>query len=356
MDSLTYYNKSIAHAEKGSEARAIAYANRSMVCLRLELYKECLVNIRLARESNCPERLVEKLDRREAMATDKPNSSLLMPREDVKLKLSYKCHANVPQMAECLELRRNAEFGRHVVTNRKLMAGDVVMIEEPFAAKLRDDYRFSWCAHCFDWNPFTLIPCEGCTVTMYCSEECLSKAHQQYHRYECAVVRDVSRMSAKRDECGLGLHTVAKAIGLFDHDLEAMKEHLNGLDESKVDAFTMDWRTATPIDVYNTVYVLSTNQALRRRKDLTMQIFFATIIHQLMLERTELGSICATSAEKNKILFDLILRHWQISQINGIRMFHLLNSHETDLQHHAFTQFSLSTFFDLVGVHVMYCY
>uniref|UniRef100_A0A182S051 MYND-type domain-containing protein n=1 Tax=Anopheles funestus TaxID=62324 RepID=A0A182S051_ANOFN len=318
-----YYNHSIAHAEKGSEERAIAYANRSFVCLQYERYEECLVNIRLARESNCPERLMEKLNRREAAALDgllKPHTDTGIEREDVdELKLSYNSHKNVPQMVECLELHRNEEFGRHVVTTRKLKAGDILMIEKPFATMLYDDVGHLRCAHCHDIKPLILIPCEGCTMAMYCSEECLSKAHGQYHRYECAMLKDLWRICGDKDMRGMaGIRTVATAIALFDHDLDEMKDHLNGLDESKVNAFTMDWRTATPKDMYDTVHVLSTNQALRSRKEQAMQILFATIIHQLMLERTELGEICATNAENRKLLFDLILRHWQISQVNSI--------------------------------------
>uniref|UniRef100_A0A182W8W8 SET domain-containing protein n=1 Tax=Anopheles minimus TaxID=112268 RepID=A0A182W8W8_9DIPT len=152
---------------------------------------------------------------------------------------------------------------------------------------------------------------------MYCSEECLSKAHQ-FHRYECAVVRDIRRICGNAEKEGmLALQTVAKAIALFDQDLEAMMKHLNnGLDGSKVNAFVIDWRTATPKDAYNTVHVLSTNQTLRSRKNLALQIYCATIVHHLMLERTELRAICVTNAEKSKLLFDLILHHWQIAQVN----------------------------------------
>ncbi|XP_052891914.1 SET and MYND domain-containing protein 4-like [Anopheles moucheti] len=336
---LTYYNESIVCAEKYSEERAIAYANRSLVCLQLERYADCLENIRLARESNCPERLVEKLNRREAMAKEgllKPNSATVIPGEQAEeLKLSYNCHPKIPQMVECLEVRRNAEYGRHVVTNRKLKAGDVVIIEKPFATMLHEDFRYLRCANCHDSNLLTLIPCEGCSFTMYCSEECLSKAHQQYHRYECGILHELWQIAGDTRFGMAGLRTVATAIALFDHDLDAMKEHLDRLDESKVNAFTMDWTTATPKDVYNTVHVLSTNQALRSRKELCLHVFIASIIHQLMLERTELGAMCATSAEKTRLLFDLILRHWQVAQVNSISLTSLdSNSFEITLKRH----------------------
>uniref|UniRef100_A0A182MX98 SET domain-containing protein n=1 Tax=Anopheles dirus TaxID=7168 RepID=A0A182MX98_9DIPT len=113
---------------------------------------------------------------------------------------------------------------------------------------------------------------DRCTVDMYCSEECLSKAYREYHRYECPIIRDLRRITTPY--AWTALRTVAKAIASFDHDLEAIKEHLDGLDTSKVNAFTMDWNTATSKDVYNTMHVLWTNQNLDRRAILSLDIFF----------------------------------------------------------------------------------
>uniref|UniRef100_A0A182W9M9 SET domain-containing protein n=1 Tax=Anopheles minimus TaxID=112268 RepID=A0A182W9M9_9DIPT len=327
IEALKYYNESITFSEKGSEERALAYGNRSTICLELRRYEDCLENIRLARESNYPERLAEKLNNREnyakqALEKDKTKKKKINKnparrtheQAERQLKLSYSAHENMPQVANCLQLQRNEQFGRHVVTNHRLNVGDVVMIDKPFVTVLDDLLRYIRCAYCYHETIFTLIPCEGCTLAMYCSEDCLSKAHQQYHRYECAVIRDMWRI------CGdipvIALRTIALAIDAFDHDLEALKEHIECLDETGVNTFTMDWKTATQKNIYDTVHILTTNQHLRRRKDLAYRIFLATIVHQLVMERTELGAICEVNAETKKLLFDLMLRYLQISQCN----------------------------------------
>uniref|UniRef100_A0A182SCC3 Uncharacterized protein n=1 Tax=Anopheles maculatus TaxID=74869 RepID=A0A182SCC3_9DIPT len=67
-EALKYYNEAIAFAQKGSADRAFVYANRSIICLEQEMYAECLVNIRLARESNYPKRFDGILAVREAKA------------------------------------------------------------------------------------------------------------------------------------------------------------------------------------------------------------------------------------------------------------------------------------------------
>uniref|UniRef100_A0A182TAJ5 MYND-type domain-containing protein n=1 Tax=Anopheles maculatus TaxID=74869 RepID=A0A182TAJ5_9DIPT len=343
--ALTLYNESIAYAEKGSEDRALAYANRASVCLQFRRYEDCLVNVRLARESNYPSRHAEKLNKREEIAKNglakkNTNDGTVAPDEDCAtrndrkkavetLKLSYSAHANVPQVAECLQLRHDTTFGRHVVTNRALKAGDVVMIEKPFLSVLDSNLHYIRCAYCHDERAFTLIPCEGCTTAMYCSEQCLSNAHQQFHRYECGALRDLSQNGCETLR-SLGLRATAVAITTFGHDLDALKTHLEGLDESKVNAFTMDWNTATQKDIYNTVHVLSTNQENRNRKFLARDIFQCTIMHQLMLERTELGAICQADSKKARLIFDLILRHRMICHANLLAMWGTPVMNESD--------------------------
>ncbi|XP_052902185.1 SET and MYND domain-containing protein 4-like [Anopheles moucheti] len=250
IEAIKYYNESITLAEKGTEERALAYGNRSIVCLELHQYEDCLKNIRLARESNYPARLAGKLKKREAdakqalaKATKNTKGSTTPANEPAQreLKLSYTGHENMPHVAKCLQLQQNDEYGRHVVTDRPLNPGDIVMIDKPFVTVLEDPLRYVRCAYCYHETTFTLIPCEGCTVAMFCSEECLSKAHQQYHRYECAVIGDILRCSANTIPV-MAIRTIALAITTFDHDLKSLKTHLDSLDESRLNAFTMNWK------------------------------------------------------------------------------------------------------------------
>ncbi|EAA05164.2 AGAP011267-PA, partial [Anopheles gambiae str. PEST] len=319
IEAIKLYNESIAFSEKGSTERALAYANRSTICLTMQRFEDCLENIRLARESNYPG---EKLNQREKEAktaltkarNKNASSSKISPDVVEEPELSYPSKENAPQVANCLELRKNEEYGRHVVTTRKLKVGDVVMIERPFVTVLRDSLRYVRCDFCHEERPFTLIPCEGCTAAMYCSEECLSKAYNKYHRYECGLLRDMVEVF---DELPLiAIRMIAIAITTFDNNPEALKDHLDVLDESNVNGFTMDWNKATQQDIFNTVHVLTTNQERRDSNFLAFHIFNATILHTLVLERTELGPVCEANPATNKFLLDLILRYMQIVEFN----------------------------------------
>ncbi|XP_041785390.1 SET and MYND domain-containing protein 4 isoform X1 [Anopheles merus] len=330
--ALKCYNESIAFSEKGSEERAIAYANRSFICYELHRYEECLQNVRLARESNYPEHLASKLVKREEDAkkalqdgankgcekstngasSDTTDDSKLC---DSELKLSYDAYETVPQVAQCLELSESDQFGRYVATNRNLQAGDVVIIEQPFSRLLLDVYRHVRCDFCHRESIFTLLPCESCTVAMYCSGSCASQAARQYHRYECPIIRDMWRIFTKLPV--MSLRTVTTAISAFEYDLPAMWEHLQALDKAKVNAFTMDWTSASAKDIYDTVHVLETNERTRDRKDRMVRVFYTTIIYRLLEERCpELGELCGMNDNVRELLNELILRHLQTGPVN----------------------------------------
>ncbi|XP_041780149.1 SET and MYND domain-containing protein 4-like isoform X3 [Anopheles merus] len=319
-EAVKLYNESITYTKPGSTDRSLAYANRSVVCLQMHRYEECLANIRLAREANYPARLADKLDKREEQAKEelaKSNEKKKKKKKDdlkPELPLSFPGHEHMPHVANCLQLQQNEQYGRHVVTTRRLKVGDVMMLDTPFVKTLQEDCRYVRCDFCHAERPFTLIPCEGCTWVMYCSAECLSKAYDQYHRYECGVMRDAYSVCGRFP--ATALRATATAISIFDGDLVALQNHLDALDESRVNGFTMDWRTATPKDVYNTVHVLPTNQERRGLVDHTYQILVAILLHKAMVERIELGPKCKASPKMDKFLFDLILRHVQTIRCN----------------------------------------
>ncbi|EAA05512.4 AGAP010931-PA, partial [Anopheles gambiae str. PEST] len=287
IEAMKLYNECIAFSAKGSEERSLAYGNRSFICLKMERFEDCLQNIRLARESNYPKHLSGKLDERE---------------KEAKQALSKARNQNA------------SKYGRHVVTKRKLKVGDVVMIEKPFVTVAKETFQYIRCDFCQAKRLFTLIPCEGCTVAMYCSEECISKAYGKYHRYECGVLRDLWTVLGISGV--IALRMIAIAITTFDNDLEKLKDHLDALDESKVDGFTMDWKKATLQDVFNTVHVLCTNQERRNIKELAGLTFFTVVMHNHLLEWTELGPACEANPTASKLLLDLILRYLQITECN----------------------------------------
>lgn len=163
-NALIKYNESLCHADIGSENLGHAYANRSAVYFEMKLYDECQRNIELAKQNFYPEENFEILNKRrekcvEMMKQQKPDMKV-----DKKnfFKLSYPPHKKLPFIAECLELKSDVKFGRHILTNRTLKTGDVIAIEKPFCKIIQEKFIFQKCIACFKDNLLDLLPCGGC--------------------------------------------------------------------------------------------------------------------------------------------------------------------------------------------------
>lgn len=176
FDALLKYNESLCFAETGSENLGFAYANRSAVFFEMKLYENCLSNIELAKLHNYPENSFEILNKREARCKE------LMKNEIQKssspwsfFKLSHPPNKKIPFIADCLEVKINEKFGRHVITNKNLKVGDIIAIEKPFCEILLSESKFvevpdgnifQRCSNCLKENALDLIPCSNCCKGM----------------------------------------------------------------------------------------------------------------------------------------------------------------------------------------------
>lgn len=96
----------------------------------------------------------------------------------------------------CIEIKEDDTFGRHVVASRDIQIGEIICIENPFASVITGDTRYLYCHHCFEvcYNP---IPCTNCSQSVYCEVECRSNA-QDYHKYECPILQSVEVLGVNR--------------------------------------------------------------------------------------------------------------------------------------------------------------
>lgn len=170
FDALVKYNESLCHAVKGSENLGLAYANRSAVFFEMRLFNNSLRNIELAKVHSYPSESFEIIEKRreKCLASMTQQAKISEP---AFFKLSYKANKKPSFAAECLELRVNEKFGKHIVTNRSIKVGDVLAIESPFCSVLMSESQFvdvdrtnkyQRCSFCLIDNQLDLIPCEDC--------------------------------------------------------------------------------------------------------------------------------------------------------------------------------------------------
>lgn len=161
FEALMLFNQSLCFADNVISV-SLCYANRAAVYLHLKLYERCLNNIKLARK-DYPEEKIKKLDECEEKCLNEYLAATdAKPAED-SLKLSYTANSKLRFAVECLELKENEKFGRHIVTNRNLKAGDIVAITPNIYNVLHRPARFHSCSFCLKSNDIDLMPCPDCS-------------------------------------------------------------------------------------------------------------------------------------------------------------------------------------------------
>jgi SET and MYND domain-containing protein 4 len=133
FNAILKYNESLCFADPSSDNLGHAFANRSAVYFEMKLYEKCLKNIELAKQNHYPEKSFEVLDKR----GEKCKELMKTSREKILdpwnfFKLSYPANEKLPFIADCLEVKKSEKYGRHVITNRPLKVGDIIVVEKPF--------------------------------------------------------------------------------------------------------------------------------------------------------------------------------------------------------------------------------
>jgi SET and MYND domain-containing protein 4 len=190
VDALIGYNKALCFAS--AESLSLGYANRSAAYLELKLYDACLQNIRLAREAGYPAKLMSKLVDREKKCLEELGKVQAKgpPVKKFEIKLSYPASVENPCVADCIELVVNNKYGRHFVAKQSLKVGDIVIVDRPHQVYLFNEFNSRTCANCVAENRLNLIPCPGCTKTMFCSRSCLESANK-FHKTFCPIIEGV---------------------------------------------------------------------------------------------------------------------------------------------------------------------
>ena len=169
FEALCAYNKSIRHALSGSEQLALGYANRSAVYVHSKMYAKSIANIKLAREHGYPAAKLSRLRDREELC-----EKMIADGEETTFdhwsffKLSHPANEHIPFIINCLELRENVKYGRHIVTTKDLKTGDIISIEEPVFSILDENAKSNHCSFCMKSNKLSLIPCTECTTGKIC--------------------------------------------------------------------------------------------------------------------------------------------------------------------------------------------
>lgn len=297
-NAIDKYNRSLAFVKNNSKLFSLAYANRSSCFFQLKMYDKCLIDIELAKNEAYPHKLMPKLNKRKA-------DCLRLIAENIsseKNKLSYEPHTDYPGLANILEMRSNAKFGRHIVTTENVEVGKTVLLDECYFA---DTFisRYETCAMCLKRH-MNLVPCSKCQSALICHNGC---KNSEIHRLECDIR---SNPSSAREQIAnirmpivrsilIAMQTFANVNDLMDFVEDAIKS-----DQFEIPSFTDDK------SVYRAFLKLGTIPN-------TIEPQHIYRIHHLLLKQKRVAAFFS-GEQSHRFLMHLIYHHMKIVMQNAI--------------------------------------
>ncbi len=123
-----------------------------------------------------------------------------------------------PPLSEDLEIkprRRNQPTDQEfcdIVTKRKLVPGQIILREEPFASMVHPQFASSYCHHCLKYIE-AIVPCPKCPMMQYCTWDCRIEA-SAYHQYECGYLETLNEPIPGKAYSMLLIYRVITRTGL----------------------------------------------------------------------------------------------------------------------------------------------
>lgn len=222
-------------------------------------------------------------------------------------------HPQLPFIVHGLELRTNVNEGRHIVTNKPLKPGEIIAIEDAFIHGTYEDFNYRRCTHCTKENMLNLIPCDSCTNSMFCSQECMNEAVDDFHKFECPITDFLTAFQPLR----FALRLVVRGIQCFtsaDELFEFMK------DSTKLTVFSFDHTKPLSTEQrYLLVHSLETNEEKQSEGDLLFRSMYSSILMDQLLKHTSVKDMLSFSeSEAARVaLADVIYNSFLVIPQNG---------------------------------------
>lgn len=216
-------NKALANAEFEcrncplSPMIGMIYGIRAIMFYEMNEYWLCVVNNDLAKKYQFPTEMASLLNKQRKSALRFLREQ--RPKIVDEVKLSFAADANLPCLAQGLEIKQTMEYGKHIVTTRNLNVGQTVIVEEAFGSAADTDQNYVRCCNCFE-SVASLIPCKHCSAAMFCSAKCYNEGHEKFHLFECCKPSTSMEWSSVRR---IVLRTIIAAIKLFPNVKELVK-------------------------------------------------------------------------------------------------------------------------------------
>lgn len=311
VKALECYNQCLQYAPKGSETLAYAYANRSIIYMKTNFHQHCIDNIEFALNNNYPKKYKSKLIARENECLKKNGIDMMHKFifEKSEIELSYAANKKLPFMIDGLECDISPEFGRHIRAKQDLYPGDIIMIEKPFTKILLKESSYTFCANCLKTNFLNLQPCKYCTQAMYCSETCESDAWKRFHKFECPIMTEISKLFT--NNTALAIRAALQVFTLFD-DLNELQGIINSIDLKNENLLDMESNQLTETIHFRGAYAMNIPN-----DDTFQSAGICAVAYHLLRSLTTLPNLLMEKHEEN-IFINILFHFIALSNSNAV--------------------------------------
>ncbi|XP_063227360.1 SET and MYND domain-containing protein 4-like isoform X2 [Bacillus rossius redtenbacheri] len=248
-----------------------------------------------------------------------------------EMKLSFGQNEQIPSASDCMDVDRSDAMGRSVVATRDVSVGDVLLMEEPFAAVLLPRCYHTHCYHCFR-RCRALVPCWRCSVVMFCSETCRKKSWEMNHHFDCYILTLMLSLKMQKLEM-LALQVVITAA--MQHDSLTKFCSWVKLIEAPLGEPGFDENGQYKSTDYRSVYHIVANTEKRSVSDLFERSLIACFVSELLSTKTSFfgstESANFSEGEIVKFIGGLILRHLQNLPCNAHEVSEYSKSEQTSI-------------------------
>lgn len=229
QEALSYFSKSMAYALPNTKELALGYNNRSILWFHLKKYDLSLYHIEQALNSFCVESelrvklLIRKIKCLKSLGLEVSRNDLIIEIEqliseiqiietrqklndslkdavETKVDLNYEKiesesvpeiekSVEIPCASNAVEIKYNQKFGRHLIVNRDISTGEILIVEKAFVGFPSLRSRYLVCSNCLNFA-WTAVLCDHCPCVIYCSTLCKDYAWKKYHDIECSILQN----------------------------------------------------------------------------------------------------------------------------------------------------------------------
>ncbi|XP_049854136.1 SET and MYND domain-containing protein 4-like [Schistocerca gregaria] len=211
------------------------------------------------------------------VATEKPYLFSLQQKLPRK---TYQESNEIVCACDAVEIKYSQDMGRYIQASKNLNPGDVIAIERPYASVLLDDAYYTHCYNCL-LRCNALIPCETCSMVMFCSDKCRNEALEKSHSVDCSILAPLTRYGI--DKMGMLAVRIILTAAAYGKKLNELLSEIRSFEmetsaDKRTKGFSKDGKYHS--DEYTTIYHLVGNTDKRTVGDLFKRaVNAACILH-----------------------------------------------------------------------------